>query len=650
MKRWIILFVAVAAAVAAVGAYAVYRSWWNAAYYVVETEQYDPPPEHADLPLADDLLDRQKPPFDATLIDSRPLGDWQLNASAAVLRLDCPMIKPDSEGAMLVLRPSYADAIKAAKRSGLALLPSANLLDGAARQFDDGLYAALDLACFRGDLTPIPAAPGWAAAVFQRLPANSTARPFLAAALELAGQPVQLSGYEQRDKKVWLDGFEKNKTASKPIGFYDWTPELKQVWRFYRFLQHEFNDRELAGPRDVAAVLKGRPELRRQYLAINGFYGRLTNPLACLSVDALIDTKKSLLALAKQHGAQREAVAVFPPSASRETELFDRLFPFGAPTNFGGNGPVNLIAAIIQRIRSGSVDLKPRAKDGWHEYQVYALETLLLPTVGQEKDKLLLSAEYKKRLIEAFKAIITKRRELHARQLETTKAAPAPVTDRGIYPRLRLEPCATFYLRTARAYAFLKSFLHSTVGRERLGKLHGLRQGGRRDAPLEAELDAFARRFYGFYLVSCEDIGMKPKFLDGEPVDQPAARQAALQWLETPEVDRDLACDTRVSVPLYVDPIHQKTRLWATFGVRLAHLEATYVLPPSVRPKAQRGEWREASPYEVGTCRRVIAVDEFAEFEVPMLTVFSRQELRDACDRYHTKDEIIRRLAQPEKP
>ena len=38
-------------------------------------------------------------------------------------------------------------------------------------------------------------------------------------------------------------------------------------------------------------------------------------------------------------------------------------------------------------------------------------------------------------------------------------------------------------------------------------------------------------RFYGFYLVACEDLGMKPQLLAEEMVDQAAAKQAALDWL-----------------------------------------------------------------------------------------------------------------------
>ena len=302
------------------------------------------------------------------------------------------------------------------------------------------------------------------------------------------------------------------------------------------------------------------------------------------------------------------------------------MFPYGLPRDYGGHDRVNLMVAYIQRIRSGHVDLKPRPDDGWYQYQVYALETLLLPTAGPEGDKLLLTAEYKKRLMQAFQAIVTKQRETHVRQLHLPAAAPPPAL---VAPRLRVEPCPTFYLRTARSYAFLRNFLDSAVGRQPLAKLHGLRQGGQREASLGDELDAFARRFYGFYLLSCEDIGMRPQFRAGEPVDQAAARQAALEWLAHPEADPVLACDTRVAVPIAVDPGPRATRLWADFGVRLAHLEATYAAPPSLRLKGNgRGEWKEVSPYETSPARWVIAVDEFAEFELPSLTVPSRQELR----------------------
>ena len=45
-----------------------------------------------DLQLADDTLAGKEPRFDETLVDSRPLDGWQVNKSAAVVRLDSPPV------------------------------------------------------------------------------------------------------------------------------------------------------------------------------------------------------------------------------------------------------------------------------------------------------------------------------------------------------------------------------------------------------------------------------------------------------------------------------------------------------------------------------------------------------------------------------
>src|SRR5262249_16503034 len=148
---------------------------------------------------------------------------------------------------------------------------------------------------------------------------------------------------------------------------------------------------------------------------------------------------------------------------------------------------VDLMRALVRSIRSGKVDLKPDATSGWYDYQVYALETFLLPSKGEEGDKLLLTKEYKKRMLEAFEVLIVKRRETHSRQLAMVKGAAAP-KDLTIKPRLRVEPCPSFYLRTGRAYAFLANFLEATVGKSALQRLHGLNKEGERQPDLYAEL------------------------------------------------------------------------------------------------------------------------------------------------------------------
>jgi hypothetical protein len=602
---------------------------------VERTEYHDPPQQPEDV-LTDDTLDEKNPVFDEHLVDSRPLGDWEVNASAAVIRLDCPPIKPDVEQSLLVLHRSYQDAIREAPR-GRGVLPSANLLDGAAKQFDDGLYAAVDLACYRGDLSFSRAAPDVVESMFTELPVGSPGRPFLAAALELAGRAMPLEAEEERKKQSHLERFEADRARSKPIGFYQWTPDLEEVWRFYRLLQTEFGENQLDICQDVATVLQSESQLLTEYRAINAFYGRLSNPHIALSADALIEVDVDLQTLARRHGVRHPAVSIFPPSTSRETELFEQLFPMGVPPG------TNLMTTLIRRIRSGEMDLEPRESDGWYQYQVYALETMLLPTRGQEAEKLQLTAGYKKRLVEAFKALMTKRRETHVRQLVVAESPmAAPLRTGEVQPRLRIEPCPTFYLRTARAYAFVENLLLSTVGREQLAKLRGLRQGGSRESNLGEELEATRLRFYGFYLVSCEDIGMKPQFAKDELIDQGVAKNVALQWLNDLEKNGDLACDTRVAVPIHVDA--RGTRLWATLGVRLTPLKAEYARPPKLRPLREKGPWQDAQADQLAPAEYLIPVDEFAEFALSGSNTLTREEFRSLCDRHKTKEEILTAL------
>ncbi|MDP6439350.1 MAG: hypothetical protein QGH74_06930 [Candidatus Brocadiia bacterium] len=641
MKRKCLIALALLVGLAVV--LGVWRRWWHATHYVVERIEYQDQYDAGTFELVDDSLAAKAQVFDGALVDSRPIGDWEVNKSSAVIKLDCPSVKTDTEGALLVLRASYAESVKAAQQEGLVLLPSANMLDGAAKQFDDGLYAALDLTCFRGKIGVAPAVPDLIRTVFDQLGQASPARPFLAAALELAGRSVDLSSADVLEKMRLIREFDSDKARSKPIAFYNWTPELQQVWRLHRFLQREFREESLAIPLAIAAVLRDNPDLLEEYRAINEFYGRLTNPLICMPVDVLIGDRGSLRELARKHGARRASVAVLPPSTSREAELFDRLFSAGIPPN------VNLMGELIRRIRLGQVNLTPEDKDGWYQYRVYALETMLLPSRGQEEDKLLLTAKYKRRLVEAFKALMTKRRETHARhagQTLGTILAAAPLTEGEVRPRLRLEPCATFCLRTARAYAFLQNFLLATVGGERLAELQGLKKDGVRHMRLADELEAMRRRFYGFYVVACEDIGMRPQFLPDEPVDEEMARKAALSWLENFGGDPDLACDTRVAVPILVDPMRDRTTLWATLGVRLSHLEASYARPPFVRPTGSGGTWQSVEPDLLGVSRYVIPVDDFAEFDLPGSDALTRAELRAICDQYQTKDDILRALAE----
>jgi hypothetical protein len=265
---------------------------------------------------------------------------------------------------------------------------------------------------------------------------------------------------------------------SKPCSFYTWSDELTKVFRFLRFFQQPLPRDKSSVIRDLGRVVGSDANLLGDYKTMNAFYARLTNPLDNLT---LVDVF--------EHGAELRSpkeIAVFPSCGSKETELFRRLFPDGPPPG------ANLMREMIQAIRTGKVDLAPKADSGWYEYQVHALETFLLPEKGEEHAKLMLTKAYKKRMLEAFQALITKRRETHSRTAKTAEAVAMAPPPAEIKPRLRVEPSPSYYLRTARSYDFLLNFLLAAVGEAGLSSLHGLTEGGAaeqvpaRGAPLDA--------------------------------------------------------------------------------------------------------------------------------------------------------------------
>jgi hypothetical protein len=614
----------------------------------VERTDYNPPPP-ADDGLTDDRIEDKQTEFDPELVDRRPLDGWLVNQSEAVIKLDVPLVRGDAQPHLLQLHPSYLAAVEAAKQrehAELTMVASVNLIDGKAKQFDDGLYAAIDQAYFLGIQGHLTGHLDLVERMLAKLDPKSPAAPFLAASLTLGGRETAVAELAERDR--WIKEFQQNPVFSKPLGFYTWNNTLRQVWSFMRFLQQNLNTndpRQGAIIRDLVQVLSNDPQLASDYSKAAEFFGRLTNPLAqltlanCIGID--LSSPHAIEQRRVEMGMKQAGVAFFPASTSRETELFNKLFPLGIPEG------ANLMRELVAAIRSGKVNLSPQENSGWYDHQVYALETLLLPEVGEEHEKLLLTKFYKRRMLEAFQALITKRRETHIRQLAPTAAAEAaPPPDLvHVRPRLRVEPNPSYFVRTARSYAFLYDFLTATLGKETLEQLTGLTADGDRGIDLRTELAQQRDLFFGLYLVSCDDIGLAPTMLPEEVADTDSAYEQAIAWLERLSADRDLTADTRVAVPIYVDPQQGTMRLWCTIGVRLTQLDASYARSPRIKPAEGAGEWAEVQRHKLRPAEHLIAVDEFAEVEIPSLSPPNRDELRKLCDEHRTKEKIVEALA-----
>ena len=362
------------------------------------------------------------------------------------------------------------------------------------------------------------------------------------------------------------------------------------------------------------------------------FQSRLTNPP---------DTK-TLADIVNAGGEIKpgEAVSVLPAFRSRETELFRRLFPEGLSPD------ADLMRALIRAIRSGEVDLAPTPESGWYEYEVHALETFLIPGKGPEHEKLSLSKAYKKRMLEAFKALMTKRRETFGpvaaepdeRHIPRGADDQAPPPRRAV-PDLLPEDAQLLRLRPEPADG----------DRRRGGPGVPPRVEGRGPTAV-----ALARRdcagcrnsSTGSTCSAPRTSAWPPTCIPRNPSNRPACEARAVEWLSTYAKDPDLAADTRVAVPIYFDVQGGRTRLWTTVGVRLARLNAAYLRPPRIKPARQERDWENVPARLLERGEYVIAVDEFAEAELPGLQPLTRAEFRRVCDAHPTKEAIIKALGR----
>src|SRR5262245_46423249 len=102
-RAWTVVIVLLAALVVSGGLVAVGALGFFGLLPVVaetiEKTEYHPPPPDPWQELTDDRIEDKNPAFDPGLVDRRKLGDWLVNSSAAVLRLDVVAAKPDQDAA-----------------------------------------------------------------------------------------------------------------------------------------------------------------------------------------------------------------------------------------------------------------------------------------------------------------------------------------------------------------------------------------------------------------------------------------------------------------------------------------------------------------------------------------------------------------------
>lgn len=551
-----------------------------------------------------------------------------------------------------------APTLLAVKPAGSAFV-SAAVLAQKGKQFDDGLYAAVELAlqqgagAFRGKRWLLEGVARELAGL--RAGSESTVPGILLGAGQLGNLGLATPPHLAPAVQAAIASFRADQTQSKPISFYTWSEDLRRI-----FLQDRMLQQELTGATEIGALVGA---LRRggaspTYEAYLTFISRLTNPAPADRPDL-----RRLLS-DPAAGPPDRGLFFFPPSRAHETELIKALF---------GNRPIpegfNLAEQIISGLRAGSLDFEPRKESGWYDLQSWAHASLVLTGKMPEGKRLELDKGYTEQLEELFKALLALTRETHIKQLEAPMAGaapPGPVPTVELCPEISVEPVHSYYLRRAAGYRFLRDVLESHFGAGALAKLRRLTADGPVSQDLQADLEEISGLFYGASITAAQELGfteaerskMESLAAARVPSLSPAGQRGlgsghgpsadgALfrRWAEHCEKDPDLGRDARMMVPLFYDLQRRKTKVWVFLGWRSEELEVRFANRPPIKVFDRQGRPADRKV-------RVELEPEWHSLVFPVTAeayvskLLDRAEFQAHCNRHQTAEAILAHLAQ----
>ena len=556
-----------------------------------------------------------------------------LDTSHQVLELAAPGVGQGQSDTPLA--PSFAqldlDSSKFAPAAALALK---------AKQFDDGLYAAVELASDAG-LNHFPDRKHFILDLLKALETDSNlkAQAILTAAARLGGLNPPVSDAVALQANSVEKDFLGDELRSKPIGFYTWSEELEQIFQRDRMLQTEL---EVPTARSYATALARNNTLFKAYTTSLELMEKLTNPLA---QGDLRNATAALIA----GGAPifQKPISLFPPSRAAETDLIKKLFGGGQiPEGF------NLADEMIKQLRAGTLDIKPKPNSGWYDYESYALEPLAVPDKTPEAQHLQFDETYRKELASLFKAGMALTRETHIKQLEIPPApiAPPPMFRKPqiyVTPELSVEPVATYYLRRARSYRFVREVVQKAFGQTGLAQMRRLTAAGPVNLSLDAELGLMEALFHGAYLRACDQIGMAPEHDTslGNLAGEEAHRAILTAWTASLASDPDLGKDIRMMVPVFIDPYRGKIKVWVVLGILPESLKVSYSKEPVVTEiKGPNGKHVSSESVDIEFDGENHSLPHIATAEVYVTRLLNRTEFRKLCDEKKTYDAILKSL------
>ena len=294
----------------------------------------------------------------------------ELDLTSQVLAIEAPIDEDFDFGEDFKPGPSEARLKATLDWTDMTDFLSASVLAQKAKIFDDGLYAAVEVAAQNG----LGQHAGKASLLSSLSRALAETDPFMAqTAQELLLGAARLGKVPEQAIPPSIEphvrhavkAFLADELRSKPVGFYTWSEQLRNIFKQDRMLQGEIDS---IGIKTIVNALIVDPQARSTYERHLRLISRLTNPFANP------DLRKVLDAIERGSEDVAEGGRFFPPSVAYETEIGKKLY---------GDKPIPdgfvLADEMIRQIRSGELKLEPRADSGWYDYQTWSIEPLAIP-------------------------------------------------------------------------------------------------------------------------------------------------------------------------------------------------------------------------------------------------------------------------------
>ena len=515
---------------------------------------------------------------------------------------------------------------------------SASVLAAKAKQFDDGLFAAAELAAQTG-LGDFAGKEKLLATLAKQLASGAPNKSIgiLYAGAELGGVKVDVPAPYRALVETQKKEFLGDALHSKPIGFYTWSRELSAIFQQDRMLQSELPDP--AGTEAIVRALAANKEVLANYTSVLNLAEQLTNSFRDSDLRDLVASSR----IGKLRIPDR-GVRFFPPSVAPETELVMLLFE-GKPIPEG----FNLADELVRRVQAGTLTLRPAANAGWYAQQLYSYESLVVPERSPEAARLRFDNRYKEHLIALFKGLITLTRESHVKQLEmpghvgAAPPSPEPEVVINVSPALSTEPLATHYLRRSHAYAFVRHVLENAFGRVALSSMHRRTAVGPASKNLAEELAEMEALFYDAHVAVTSALGMQALEKSGSGSGPAVSETRFAEFRQQLATDPDLGQDVRTMVPVFYDIGRKQTKVWVVLGWATRPVAVTFEHAPRVAVILKAGK-PVSSGVRVefrGDCHEVAYP---VTAEVYVSKILNRDEFRKLCDTYKTQKAILANL------